>query len=125
MSFELFVARRYLQSKQRSGFLSVITVIALGGVILGVAALIIMLSVTNGFSGEVRGRLIGMDAHVSIQRYYDKPIEDPSALIDSLDRYGVAAAAPVAKGKVILITDDEEMDGVFVWGIDTASFGRV
>ncbi len=125
MSFELFVARRYLQSKQRSGFLSVITVIAVGGVILGVAALIIMLSVTNGFSGEVRGRLIGMDAHVSIQRFYDKPIESPPALIDSLAAYEIAAAAPVAKGKVILVTDEEEMDGVFVWGIDTASFAQV
>ena len=125
MSFELFVARRYLQSKQRSGFLSVITVIALGGVILGVAALIIMLSVTNGFSGEVRSRLIGMDAHVSVQRFYDKPIDAPADLIDSLAAYDISAAAPVAKGKVILVTDDEEMDGVFVWGIDTASFSQV
>lgn len=125
MSFELFVARRYLQSKQRSGFLSVITVIAVGGVILGVAALIIMLSVTNGFSGEVKSRLIGMDAHVSIHRYYDKPIEEPSALIDSLKDYGVTMAAPVVKGKVVLATGDDEMDGVFVWGIDPASFSAV
>ncbi|MBT6148712.1 MAG: FtsX-like permease family protein [Gemmatimonadetes bacterium] len=125
MSFELFVARRYLQSKQSSGFLSVITVIAVGGVILGVAALIIMLSVTNGFSGEVKSRLIGMDAHVTIQRYYDRPIEDPAALMESLRDYDIATMAPVIKGKVILVTPDDEMDGVFVWGIDPESFSEV
>ena len=71
MSYELFIAKRYLRSKQTSGFISAIAYIAAGGVVLGVAALIIMLSVTNGFSGEVKDRLIGMNAHVTVQKYYE------------------------------------------------------
>ena len=96
MPYELFIAKRYLQSKQHNGFISVIAFIAIGGVILGVAALIIMLSVTNGFSKEVRNRLIGMNAHVSIHRYYGDPILDAEKLIERvLTHKKIVAAAPV------------------------------
>ena len=125
MGYELFIARRYLQSKQRTGFISIVAIIAVGGVILGVAALVIMLSVTNGFSGEVRARLIGMNAHVAIQRFHGEPIPDYQNLIDQVSRRdGVVAAAPVVEGKVV-VAGDREMDGLFVWGIEPASFARV
>lgn len=125
MDYELLIARRYLQSKQRSGFLSVITFIAVGGVILGVAALVIMLSVTNGFSGEVKNRLIGMNAHVTVGRYRDEPIGDADSLLSLLKAQpDVIAAAPIIEGKLVLATS-EEMDGVIVWGIDPESFGTV
>ena len=125
MDYEVLIARRYLQSKQRSGFLSVITFIAVGGVILGVAALVIMLSVTNGFSGEVKNRLIGMNAHVTVGRYHDQPIGDADSLLSLLrSQPDVIAAAPIIEGKLVLATDDE-MDGVIVWGIDPESFRTV
>ena len=124
MSYELFIARRYLQSKQKTGFVSVITFIAVGGVILGVAALIIILSVTNGFSGEVRARLIGMNAHIAILRFYGESITNYQALLDTvLAEAGVEAAAPVVEAKLVI--GKEAMDGVFVWGIDPQSFPRV
>lgn len=126
MSYELFVARRYLKSKQRSGFLSVITFIAVGGVILGVAALVIMLSVTNGFSGEVKNRLIGMNAHVSIGRYYGAPIEQADTLIAHVaGMSGVRGAAPIVEAKLGLYTDEGDFAGVIVWGIDPSTFGQV
>ena len=75
MSYETLVAWRYLRSKQRSGVLSAISFIAVCGVILGVAALVIMLSVTNGFSREVKNLLIAMRAHVRVSRHDDKPID--------------------------------------------------
>ena len=129
MLYELFVARRYMQSKQRAGFVSVITFIALGGVVLGVAALVIMLSVTNGFSGEVKSRLIGMNAHVNVGRYHGEPIEAPDSLIARiLTEPGVAAAAPIIEGKLVLVAGveaAEEMDGVIVWGVEPQSFSGV
>lgn len=126
MSYELFVARRYLKSKQRSGFLSVITFIAVGGVILGVAALVIMLSVTNGFSGEVKNRLIGMNAHVTVGRYYGTPIDAADTLVAHLQATpGVLGAAPIVEGKLIIATDKETSDGVVLWGIDPLSFPQV
>ena len=125
MRYEFFIARRYLQSKQHTGFISVVAFIAVGGVILGVAALIIMLSVTNGFSGEVRNRLIGMNAHVSIHRFYGEPIPAFEELIERASaEEGVVAAAPVIEGKVV-VSGEKEMDGLFVWGVDPVSFARV
>ena len=125
MRYELFIARRYLQSKQRTGFISFITVIAVGGVILGVAALIIMLSVTNGFSGEVKSRLIGMNAHVSVTRFQGDAMDDWAEVMDRVGgEEGVVAVAPVTEAKLVIVADSE-MDGVFVWGVDPASFRQV
>jgi lipoprotein-releasing system permease protein len=128
VSYELFIARRYLKSKQRSGFLSVISFIAVGGVILGVAALVIMLSVTNGFSGEVKNRLIGMNAHVSISRYHGAPIERADTLLSHVVGVpGVLGAAPIVEGKLIIATDHETTatDGVILWGIDPLTFADI
>ena len=60
---ELFVGLRYLRAKRRTRFVSFITLISLIGIALGVAALIVILSVMNGFEGELRGRLLSMSAH--------------------------------------------------------------
>ena len=123
MSYELFIARRYLQSKQKTGFLSIISFIAVGGVILGVAALVIMLSVTNGFTGEVKNRLVGMNAHVSVSRIGG--ISDYEALARRLVvTAGVAAVAPVIEGKLVVATE-KNMDGIFVWGVEADSFPSV
>ena len=125
MPYEFFIAKRYLQSKQHTGFISVVAFIAVGGVILGVAALIIMLSVTNGFSGEVRNRLIGMNAHVSIYRFYGESIPAFEEMIERVSaEEGVVAAAPVIEGKVG-VAGDKGFDGLLVWGVDPVSFARV
>jgi len=60
---ELFVGLRYLRAKRRTRFVSFITLISLIGIALGVAALIVILSVMNGFEGELRSRLLSMSAH--------------------------------------------------------------
>jgi len=60
---ELFVGLRYLRTKRKTRFVSFITLISLAGIALGVAALIVILSVMNGFEGELRDRLLSMTAH--------------------------------------------------------------
>ena len=126
MGYELFVSRRYLQSRQRPGFLSVIAFIATGGVVLGVAALIIMLSVTNGFTGEVRNRLIGMGAHVDVHRYHGDAITAADTLRARVERQaGVVATAPIVESKLVLANAEDVMDGVVVWGVDPAGFAAV
>lgn len=128
MSIALFVAGRYLRSKQREGFFSVIAYMAVGGVILGVAALVIILSVTNGFAGEVKNRLIGMNAHVNIRRFDGGPIADWDALLEQVKgAAGVVGAAPVVDSKVIIASqlDLGRVDGIPVWGIDPATFPEV
>ena len=58
-SYEMFIAMRYLRSKRRTRFVSIITYISVGGILVGVAALVIVLSLFNGFESEVRERIIG------------------------------------------------------------------
>ena len=128
MPYELFIAKRYLRSKQTSGFISVIAYIAAGGVVLGVAALTIMLSVTNGFSGEVKDRLIGMNAHVTVQKYYGEMLQNEREILGQVEQFaGVKAATPVIESKMVIAPKrgKNDMDGVVLWGIDPESFGRV
>ncbi len=128
MSIALFVAGRYLRSKQREGFFSVIAYVAVGGVILGVAALVIILSVTNGFAGEVKNRLIGMNAHVNIRRFDGGPIADWDALLQQVNgAAGVVGTAGVVDFKVIIASqlDLGRVDGIPVWGVDPGTFPAV
>ncbi|MGY8992303.1 MAG: lipoprotein-releasing system transmembrane subunit LolC, partial [Rhodospirillales bacterium] len=64
--FEWMVAARYLRSRRREGFISVITWFSLLGIALGVATLIIVMSVMNGFREELLSRILGINGHLSI-----------------------------------------------------------
>jgi lipoprotein-releasing system permease protein len=72
LPYEGFIARRYLAAKRKTGFINLITYISVLGVAIGVAALIIVLSVMNGFESEVRSRIIGFDTHIRVRTYHDE-----------------------------------------------------
>ena len=82
MSFELFVAKKYFRAKRKTGFISIITYVSIAGVTIGVTALILVLSVMNGFEEEVRSKLIGADAHIRLRRYFNKPIEEKDRILE-------------------------------------------
>lgn len=91
---ELFLGLRYLRAKRRTRFVSFITFISLAGIALGVAALIVILSVMNGFEGELRDRLVSMTAHGRVSGP-DNGVGDWRALREEIvAEPGVAAAAP-------------------------------
>ena len=92
---ELFIGLRYLRAKRRTKFVSFITLISLLGIALGVAALIVILSVMNGFEGELRSRLLSMTAHGYVTGS-DGRVDDWQKLyVDIVATPGVVAAAPV------------------------------
>jgi lipoprotein-releasing system permease protein len=66
MRFERFIALRYLLTKRNHAFISVISWVSILGVALGVAALIVVLGVMNGFSNELRDKILGVNAHVVV-----------------------------------------------------------
>ena len=75
MNVDLFIARRYLrQQRKGEGFYNIISVIAIAGVFVGVAALIIALSVLNGFNGELKDRIAGVFPHIEISKWGLAPI---------------------------------------------------
>jgi len=93
--FELFVAARYLTAKGKERFLSVITLISVGGVAVGVMALIVVLSVMNGFEVDLRDKILGTTAHISVLHIGKEGIRDWPAVAAKVRRVeGVTAVAP-------------------------------
>ena len=116
---ELFVGLRYLRAKRRTRFVSFITLISLAGIALGVAALIVILSVMNGFEGELRNRLLSMSAHGKVTGA-ESVIEDWRPLVATVgNEDGVAAAAPFIQLEGMIQTG-RELHGVVVHGVDPA-----
>jgi lipoprotein-releasing system permease protein len=114
---ELFVGLRYLRAKRRTRFVSFITLISLIGIALGVAALIVILSVMNGFEGELRGRLLSMSAHGSVTRVGGLT-EDWENLVEEVSSEpGVTAAAPFVQMEG-MIQAGRELFAVLVHGVD-------
>ncbi|NDG85802.1 MAG: hypothetical protein EBX52_12305, partial [Proteobacteria bacterium] len=73
MNWVLFVARRYLKAKRNTEFLSLSSMLSMGGVGLGVAAIIIVLSVMSGFEKQLREKLVSSDLHVLITPQHSFP----------------------------------------------------
>jgi lipoprotein-releasing system permease protein len=125
MNYELFIALRYLKSKRKTGFISIITYISVAGVVIGVAALIIVLSVMNGFEKEVRSRFIGVDAHVHVRTFHDRGVENHQALGAQIQNIPhIQAMSPYILNKG-LIRSREATTGVLVRGIDPSTAVQV
>ncbi len=117
MSYEFFIATRYLRSKRKTGFISLITYISIFGVVVGVAALIIILSVMNGFEREVRSRFIGVDAHIQIRQTDAVGFGNYEEIIRRLQKVPhIRALAPFVQDKA-LIKSREATTGLFVKGV--------
>ncbi|MCW5752599.1 MAG: lipoprotein-releasing ABC transporter permease subunit [Alphaproteobacteria bacterium] len=100
-TFEWTMAARYLRARRQEGFISVIAGFSLLGIGLGVATLIIVMAVMNGFRAELLGRILGLNGHLLVQGI-DRKLEnfDELALtIRGID--GVVRAIPVAEGQVM------------------------
>ncbi|MCB1845334.1 MAG: ABC transporter permease, partial [Halioglobus sp.] len=107
---------RYLRAKRRTRFVSFITLVSLAGIAWGVAALIVILSVMNGFESELRSRLLSMTAHGYIAAE-EGPLQDWQRIRRQiLDQTGVLAAAPVVQLEGMIRTGTElkpvQIDGV-------------
>ncbi|MDH4222786.1 MAG: lipoprotein-releasing ABC transporter permease subunit [candidate division Zixibacteria bacterium] len=117
MSYEFFIAKRYLRSKRKSKYLSVITLISICGVLIGVAALTFVLSMMNGFEKEVRSRIIGITAHVTILSSEGTGIENYEELLPLISKnHQVKGIAPFIYLKAA-IASKEESDGIVIRGI--------
>lgn len=119
-SVELLIGLRYLLSKKRSGFVSFISAISLLGVALGVAALITILSVMNGFESELRERLLSMSAHGAVFSREGQLQDWQSVQQATESASGVEAAAPYVEIEG-MIRADSALQSVMVNGIDPLS----
>ncbi len=124
MHYSLSLALRYLRTKRRSGFVSRVTLIAVGGTFVGVATLIIVLSLMNGFESELRSRIIGFNTHVLLfSRTHSswKGIDSTAVWVEELS--GVEATAPFVRAEALIYYEmvpgvKAKTKGVIVKGID-------
>ncbi|MBI5214314.1 MAG: ABC transporter permease [Ignavibacteriae bacterium] len=122
---ELFLASRYLFAKRSVRFVNIITIISIGGITIGVAALLIVLSVFNGFSGIVTKVLVGFDPHVRIEKsggFDSTQYSNIERAVHSLPQ--VIASAPVLSGKAMIITKNRNVV-VIVRGVDEQKVSTV
>jgi len=115
--FEFWIGRRYVRSRSGDGFVSMISAISMLGIAIAVAALILVLSVVNGFERELRDRLLAMSAHATIEHPDDRLPEWPSWLEVAESTAGVAAAAPFVEGQGLLVAGNH-LSGAEFRGID-------
>ena len=124
MSFEFFIARRYLRTKQKRTFISLITFLSTAGVAVGVMALMVVIAVMSGFESDLKTRILGGQSHISIMRYGNNFQEYNEAIEIAEKIEGVVAATPFILTQVMLRTP-VGLSGAVLRGIDPDSSGRV
>ncbi|TIC83655.1 lipoprotein-releasing ABC transporter permease subunit [Crenobacter intestini] len=122
--FEVMIGLRYLRAKRRNGFISFISLASVIGIALGVAALIIVLSVMNGFQKEIRGRLLGVASHVEVSGLQGPLYDWPGVARMAKQEPGVVATAPFVSAQGLLSAGGA-VRGVMVRGIDPVQEDRV
>jgi len=125
MRYEWFIGLRYLKAKRKQTFISIITVISVAGVMLGVMALIVVLSVMNGFQQTIKEKIIGTQAHIVVLKASEKGMDDYEEAIKKVeDVKGVVSAAPFIFSQVML-SSESGVSGVVLKGIDPDRVARV
>jgi lipoprotein-releasing system permease protein len=124
VTWELFVGLRYLRSRRRRAFLSLISMVSLLGVTIGVATLNIVLAIMTGFEQDLRDKILGFNPHVVVLNYGGalEGADDAVARIEKVP--GVRAAAPFIYGQA-MVSLGRSVSGVVVRGIDPARGGGV
>ena len=124
-SLETWIGLRYLRAKKRSGFMSFISIISIVGIAIGVIALIVVLSVMNGFQKEIRGQLLKVAPHMEMGYLMPEGGETWQGLAAMAQQNKrVLGVAPYVAGQALL-ANEGEVRGVQIKGIDPANFAQV
>jgi lipoprotein-releasing system permease protein len=114
--FEWMLSLRYLRARRKEGFISVIAGFSFLGIVLGVATLIIVMAVMNGFRKELLDKILGLNGHLLIQPL-DSPLSDWEEVAARIDKVkGIRMAAPIVEGQA-LASSPFNAGGVLVRGI--------
>lgn len=123
-ALEWAIALRYLRSRRREAFISIISTLSLIGIALGVATLIIVMAVMNGFRGELFDKILGVSGHMLI-RPVDGPLTDYDAVTRRIEGVrGVTRAVPFVEGQA-LVSGTYGSSGVLVRGMTADTFDKI
>jgi lipoprotein-releasing system permease protein len=122
--FEWMIAGRYLRSRRRETFISIIAGFSFIGIMLGVATLIIVMAVMNGFRAQLIDKILGLNGHIIVQAM-DTKLDDYAAVADRIAAVpGVVSAVPLVEGQA-LASSPSQASGVLVRGIRQADLPKV
>jgi lipoprotein-releasing system permease protein len=125
MPFELFLALRYLKAKRKQAFVSIISIISVVGVMVGVMALIVVLSVMNGFRADLTSKIMSVNSHILIKNYTGS-FNNYSDTLDTIKKIeGVIAVTPSISDQVMVTTSEAYSTAAMLRGLDTGSAGKV
>jgi lipoprotein-releasing system permease protein len=118
MSFELFVAKRYLTARRKQAFISVITFISALGITIGVMALIIAIALITGFQNDVQEKILGSTSHIMVRNYAEGGLSDYENLLSQIKALdGIISASPVIF-ETVLLSGAIKNDGAMLRGVD-------
>lgn len=125
MSYEFFISRRYMRAKRKQVFVSIITFISIFGIFLGVAALIIVLAVMNGFEEDLRNKILGIRSHIEVTTSLYGPMKNYQAVRAEIDKTpGVVASTPFIYTEAMM-RNQSGVTGVIIRGMETESSSKV
>ncbi len=123
MSYELFIGLRYLKAKRKQTFISIITLISIGGVSIGVMALIVVIGVMTGFKEDLRDKILGYYSHIVVLK--QGGVDNYMETVGKIEKVGgVMAATPFIYSQAMLSARSGSL-GVVFRGIDPETIGKV
>jgi lipoprotein-releasing system permease protein len=124
MSYELFIGLRYLKAKRKQTFISIITLISVGGVAIGVMTLIVVIGVMTGFKEDLTGKILGYYSHIVVLKQ-SEGLDDYEGIIKKIEKVkGVKSATPFIYTQAMLSSKSGSL-GVVLRGVDPKTIGKV
>jgi lipoprotein-releasing system permease protein len=123
--FEWLIAGRYLRARRKEGFISVIAGFSFVGIMLGVATLIIVMAVMNGFRAELLNKILGFTGHINVYSNGAAPVSNYDELTQAFLKVpGVASAVPYVEGQV-MVSSERQATGALVRGMREADLKKL
>ena len=124
MSYELFIGLRYLKAKRKQTFISIITLISIGGVAIGVMTLIVVIGVMTGFKEDLTGKILGYYSHIVVLKQ-SEGLDDYERIMRKIEKVkGVKSATPFTYTQAMLSSKSGSL-GVVLRGVDPKTIGKV
>ena len=122
--FESWIGRRFLMGKRTSNVVSLITVLSVFAVVVGTSGMVVVMSVMNGFSSDLRSKILGANAHLLVMKYGTDFTEYPEVMKKTRVLPGVVGATPFIINEV-MISSDINLTGALIKGIDIGTVNEV
>lgn len=123
-SFEKYIGFRFLMAKRTSHAVSLITIISVFAVIVGCAGMVVVMSVMDGFSSDLRRKILGTNAHLVVMKYGDSFRDYASIIKRTAKLPGIIGASPYILNEV-MISSEANISGAVIKGIEVSTVGQV